>query len=247
MRKIKSKPYEKLAVVYDHLMNHVNYDLWTKYIYMICKDFIKKKSSVLEIACGNGKFSKRFKKYFHDIIVTDISLEMLLMNQDNSPKVCCEMINLPFKKKFDLIYSTFDSINYLTKERDLLKLFIEIKNTLKPNGVFSFDVSLEKNSELYVANHEKNGKYKNVNYGHISIFNKKSRIHRNIFEIKMEDGTIYKEIHKQKIYSFPVYFKLLNKAGLFVVKCYEAFSFKKAKENSKRVQFIVKRIPNALV
>jgi SAM-dependent methyltransferase len=166
---------------------------------------------------------------------------MLLSKQNSFPKVCCEMINLPFKKKFDFIYSTFDSVNYLTKEKELLKLFNEIQKILSDDGIFSFDVSLERNSELYVANHEKRGKDNNVEYDHISIYSKHSRIHRNIFEIKMEDGTIYKEVHKQKIYPFPVYFKLLNQSGLFVLNCLEAFSLKKANKNSKRIQFIVKR------
>jgi len=247
MKKIKVKPYEKLAFVYDHLMNHVNYDLWTKYIYKISKDLVSKDANVLELACGNGKFSNIFIKYYPNILVTDKSIEMLLCKQSTFPKVCCEMINLPFKKKFDLIYSTFDSVNYLTKEKDLYKLFTEIRKVLSDDGIFSFDVSLERNSELYVANHQKIGKDNNIVYDHISLYNKHSKIHRNIFELKMTDGSIYKEVHKQKIYPFPVYFNLLNQAGLFVLNCYEAFSFRKAKENSKRVQFIVKRNSNALI
>jgi len=247
MKKIKTKPYEKLALVYDHLMNHVNYDLWTKFIYKISKDLVSKDSNVLELAGGNGKFTNIFKKYYPNILVTDKSIEMLLSKQTSFPKVCCEMLKLPFKKKFDLIYSTFDSINYLTKEKDILKLFIEVKKILSDDGIFTFDVSLERNSELYVANHEKSGKYNNVEYEHISIYNKQNRIHRNIFELKMDDGTIYKEVHKQKIYPFPVYFNLLSQADLFVLNCYEAFSLRKAKENSKRVQFIVKRNSNALI
>jgi SAM-dependent methyltransferase len=241
LKKIKAKPYEKLALVYDHLMNHVNYDLWTKYIFKIIKDLVSSDAGILELAGGNGKFSNIFKKYYPNILVTDKSIEMLLNKQSSFPKVCCEMISLPFKKKFDLIYSTFDSVNYLIKEKDLLKLFTEVRKILNDDGIFTFDVSLERNSELFVANHEKGGKDNNVEYDHISIYNKHSKIHRNIFELRMKDGTIYKEVHKQKIYPFPVYFNLLNEAGMFVLNCYEAFSFREAKENSKRVQFIVKR------
>lgn len=247
MKKFKAKPYQKLALVYDHLMSHVNYDLWTKYLYKISKDLVSKNADVLELAGGNGKFSNIFKKYYPNILVTDLSLEMLLSKQNSFPKVCCEMKSLPFKKKFDLIYSTFDSINYLTKKKKLLKLFREIRNILTDDGIFTFDVSLERNSELYVANHEKNGKGDSVEYEHKSIYSKSSKIHRNIFEIKMEDGTIYKEIHKQKIYPFPVYFDLLNHSGLFVLNCLEAFTLREANENSKRVQFIVKKNSNAFI
>lgn len=247
MKKIRTKPYEKLALVYNHLMNHVNYDLWTKYIFGISRNLVGKDANVLELAGGNGKFANIFKKYYSNILVTDLSLDMLSSRQNSFPKVCCEMINLPFKKKFDLIYSTFDSINYLLKERDILKLFSEIKMVLSTNGIFTFDVSLERNSELYVANHENNGNDNGIDYEHISIYNKHSKIHRNIFELKMEDGTVFREVHKQKIYPFTTYFNLINKSGLFVLNCLEAFSFRKANENSRRVQFIVKINSNALI
>src|SRR5690606_15420281 len=108
MKKNKAKPYEKLALVYDHLMDHVNYNLWTKYVYNVSRKYVDRNSSVLELAGGNGKFARKFKNYYPDILVTDMSLSMLQNKNDGISKVCCEMTNLPFKKKFNLIYSTFD-------------------------------------------------------------------------------------------------------------------------------------------
>jgi|SRR5690554_2916607 len=247
MKKIKVKPYEKLSVVYDHLMSHVNYTLWTNYVYRVSRKFVNKESSVLELAGGNGKFSKIFKNYYPNIVVTDLSFSMLSSRENGLPKVCCEMTSLPFKKKFDFIYSTFDSVNYLLTKKDLFKLFTEVKNILSDKGIFTFDVSLEKNSEIFVSNHQKTGKTNNITYEHISIYNRYSRIHRNIFEIKMGDGSVYKEIHKQKIYPFRTYFELLSKAGLYVLECFEAFTFKPGNENSKRLQFIVKKNSNAFI
>ncbi len=245
--KIKTRPYEKLALVYDHLMDHVNYNLWTKYVYRLSSKYVSRNSSVLEIASGNGNFSNLFKTYYPNIILTDISFSMLTARKNKLPKICCEMVNLPFKKKFDLIFSTFDSVNYLLNKKLLLKFFSEVKEILDKDGIFTFDVSLEKNSELYLANHEKEGKTNDAEYEHISIYNHRSKVHRNIFKIKMNDGTVFKEVHKQKIYPFNLYFDLLNKAGLFVIECYEAFTFNRANENSKRVQFIVKKDLNAFI
>ena len=37
------------------------------------------------------------------------------------------MISLPFKKKFDFVYATFDSINYLLTQKELQFLFKEIE------------------------------------------------------------------------------------------------------------------------
>ena len=243
---MRVKPYEKLVFVYDHLMSHVNYELWADYLYNISKTYINEKSSILELAGGNGKFSDIFLKFYPNIIISDRSLEMLSSGKNNLSKVCCEMESLPFKTKFDFIYSTFDSINYLTSKKDLLKLFIEVQNILSDDGIFTFDVSLEKNSLRHAGDPLRISRSSNIRYKHLSLYNKNSRIHKNIFEIKF-NGTTYKEVHKQKIYPFELYFDLFERAKLFVINCYEAFSFEKAKPSSQRAQFIVRKINNAVV
>ncbi len=246
MTNLRVKPYEKLASVYDHLMSHVNYELWADYIYEISKPYINRKSSILELAGGNGKFSDIFLKSYPNILITDKSFEMLSSGKNKLPKVCCEMPSLPFKSKFDFIYSNFDSINYLTSKKDLLKLFIEIQNILSEDGIFTFDVSLEKNSMKHAMVPVRTSRKSNIRYKHLSLYNKNSRIHKNIFEIRF-NGTTYREIHKQKIYPFELYFDLIERANLFVINCYESFSFETAKPSSQRAQFVVRKINNAVI
>ena len=246
MNNMRVKPYEKLAFVYDHLMSHVNYDLWADYIYDLSKPFLNKKSSILELAGGNGRFSDIFLKFYPNIIISDRSFEMLSSGKNNLSKVCCEMQSLPFKSKFDFIYSTFDSINYLTSKKELLKLFTEIYNILSEEGIFTFDVSLEKNSLKHAGVPVRTSRSSKIRYKHLSLYNKSSRIHKNIFEIKF-NGNTYKEIHKQKIYPFELYFDLLERANLFVINCYESFSFEKAKPSSQRAQFVVRKFNNAVI
>ncbi len=246
MSNLRVKPYEKLAFVYDHLMSHVNYELWADYIYKISKPYISGKSSILELAGGNGKFSDIFVKHYPNILISDKSFEMLSSAKNKLPKVCCEMPLLPFKSKFDFIYSTFDSINYLTSKKDLLKLFIEIHDIISEDGIFTFDVSLEKNSMKHAMVPVRTSRKSNIRYKHLSLYSKNSRIHKNIFEIKF-NGTTYKEIHKQKIYPFELYFDLLERANLLVINCYESFSFETAEPSSQRAQFIVRKIKNAVI
>ena len=150
------------------------------------------------------------------------------------------MTMLPFKSKFDLIYSTFDSVNYLTSKKSLLNLFKGIKEILKDDGIFTFDVSLERNSLLHVEKPVRKGSCCGISFVHNTSYNKKMRIHKNIFKIKIEND-IFTEVHKQKIYPFELYFDLIDSAGLYVVECMETFSFIKASADSERVQFIVKK------
>ncbi len=131
-RKHRAKIYNEIASIYDYLMRSVDYKYWSDYIYSITKKHVKAKSKVLELAAGNCNFSKYFIKRYPKLIVTDISLKMLQHKQQkNISKVCCSMTDLPFKTKFDLIYSTFDSFNYILTEKELTKLFKTINLSFK--------------------------------------------------------------------------------------------------------------------
>jgi SAM-dependent methyltransferase len=238
----KAPAYDKLAAVYGHIMRKVKYEDWADYIFTLTNDYTKRSSRVLELAGGNCILGNYLAGYYPNLIVTDASLSMLM--EDNIcgvRKVCCDMTSLPFKNKFDLVYSTFDSINYLTSVKKLRKLFKGVAGLLSDNGIFTFDVSLERNSLIHIQEPVRTGKIKDASYVHHSVYDAVKKIHRNIFTITFKDKTTYREIHKQKIYPFEEYFSLIEKSGLYVVSCYEAFTFKNAVSTSVRAQFIVAR------
>lgn len=235
------KIYTKLSAVYNKVMYKVRYDRWSEYLYNIADVYVSSDAEVLELAAGNCNFADYFKEYFPIIFTSDISFQMLSSAENKTiPKVCCDMTRLPFKKKFDLIFSTFDSVNYLLKRNDLKNLFSEVKKILKDEGIFAFDVSLENNSLIHVKKPVRRGNYKGISFVHKSLYSRRSKIHKNIFNIKM-NGKVYTEVHRQKIYPFELYFDLIEKAGLYVVECMEAFSFIKANPESERIQFVVKK------
>ena len=242
------KIYEKLPVIYDQLMKSINYETWAKYIFSIVKPFVSKDELVLELAGGSCKFANYFVKYFPKIIVTDISKNMLQIDKKNlTLKVCSDMSKIPFKMNFDLIYSNFDSINYLTSKKQLLELFKEVSKHLTVNGIFTFDVSLERNSIVHTKIPVRTGNFQGINFNQKSEYNKKSRIHKNIFILKSEHKTL-KEIHRQKIYPFETYFEMLDSAGLYVKHCYNAFTYENGTSDSERVQFITKKVKkNAVI
>jgi SAM-dependent methyltransferase len=242
---VKAKPYEILPLIYPHLMRKIQYKRWSRYLYELLKDECCKNPDVLELGAGDCTFAKYFSGYYPSIIVTDISKPMLQLNPLNLNKICCNMLSLPFKSKFDLIYSNFDSINYLLSQKSLINLFNSISVILKDDGVFTFDVSLEKNSYIHVKRNNREGEYKGLVFKQSSSFNTKSKLHTNKFVLKLANGDEYCEIHKEKIYAFETYFKLIEKTDLYVAGCYETFTFKPGNKNSDRIQFILKKSNNA--
>ena len=221
-------------------MKDVNFDLWTKYVMDIAVNYVNAESSFLELAAGNCVMAGNIKKKFSNLIATDISLPMLKYYfKTDLIKVCCNMIQLPFKKKFDFIYSTFDSINYLLTQRKLESLFREIKFALSESGIFTFDASLERNSLEFTEVQVTEDKYNGYSFKRINSYNKETRIHKNVFYIYDKYGEKFKEVHKQKIYPFETFFNLMDRTGLVVKECYDGFTFRNASSKSERVQFIV--------
>lgn len=238
---MRDKQYTHIAEIYMHLMSTVDYKDWADYIFEICEGYDLKPQLVLELACGTGELAGHLSKLFPKIIVTDISIEMLKLHSNNHNYiVCCDMLKIPFKQKFDLVISTFDSVNYLTNENEIELLFREVNELLSPQGIFTFDVSLEANSIANEKHLNREGKINGIIYKQKSEYDKDAKIHLNYFDLEFADGTKLSEVHKQKIYDFNYYFEVINNCGLYVSECFDAFSFDDADENSERVQFIVK-------
>lgn len=236
------KIYSQLALIYSHLMRSIDYDKWANYIFEISKEIKSNKIFALELACGMGNIAKRIASKFDFYIACDLSFSMLqYFENKNIPRVCCDMTLLPFKQKFNFIFSTFDSINYLTTQEKIKKLLSEVDYCLTDDGLFTFDVSLEANSIKYQRYLNRSGKIDGINYLQKSKYIREERIHYNIFEITLADGHKVKEIHKQKIYRFEDYFKMIDKSNFYVKHCYEAFTFNNANPQSERAQFILKK------
>jgi hypothetical protein len=239
MNKLFSANYSKVCDIYDHMMRKVRYDFWADYINSIAEEYIDENALVLELAAGNCRLAKYLSAYYPKLIATDLSVPMLNKYQNsNFPKVCCDMMSLPFNGKFNLVVSAFDSINYILTKKNLLLFFKEIRRVLSNNSIFTFDVSLEKNSFKHVKDPIRMGSYKGVKYKQETMFDSNKNIHTNFFSITYPNGQVYNEIHTQKIYSLDTYFDTLEKADLAVKDCFDAFTFKNGNENSSRVQFI---------
>src|SRR3989304_4863879 len=126
-----NKNYQSLTLIYSHLMRNIRYDYWADYIYDISSKYVNRKAKALELGAGNGRLAFFMKKYFKDLVISDLSHFMLADSKNNKLKrVCCDMVSLPFNITFDLIYSAFDSVNYLLTTKRMTKLFSEIKNYL---------------------------------------------------------------------------------------------------------------------
>ncbi len=234
----QSKDYTIIAEIYDYLMRKIDYKDWAKYIYDVVREYIEGELIVLELASGTGKLGTAFSIFSSKFVFTDLSNDMLKAVEDDFTKICCDMTLLPFKQKFNTVISTFDSINYLIDDKDIISCINEIEKILTDDGIFTFDVSLELNSQKYLKHLNRKGKYNDFYYIQQSNYDKMNKIHYNTFSIKKDDIE-FKEEHKQRIYSIEEMIEIISQSNLQLLDVFEAFTFEDLHEKSLRAQFVL--------
>lgn len=222
-------------------MKHLDYKNWAEYILDLCDIYHADLNNVLELGAGCGYISNYLCKDFHNYIISDSSVEMLSQNEKINNRCICDMSSLPFKKEFDLIFSIFDSVNYLLTPKAFVKFLIECRKILAPMGIITFDASLENNSRANIKGLNRKGIYKGVKYKQISSYDSETRIHKNIVEMIINEEHFI-ETHFQHIYKFEDYFEFAEKANLKVIDAYDCFSFEDASQKSERVQFVLGKV-----
>ena len=150
--------YSVIAGVYDRINSGVDYERWADYVESLFERFlVGRPELVLDLASGTGSMTLELAKRGYDMIGVDMSEEMLaeaadrmyimiddglLPEEGRRPLFLCQDI-----RELDL-YGTvgaalccLDSLNYLTGEGELLKVFSDVHNYLDPGGLFIFDMN----------------------------------------------------------------------------------------------------------
>lgn len=243
--------YGEFAKIYDDLINEdINYDNMVSRIIEICNEHNIECKDYLDVACGTGNVTVRLAKHFKDIYAVDLSEDMLREafnklkeNRIKGKIICQDMTEMQLNRKFDLITSVLDSTNYITNEDDLEKYFSSVKEHLKDDGIFIFDVnSYYKLSEILGNNI--------YTYSEDDVF----YTWENVFEDNMvsmfltffvKKGELYErfeEEHFERAYKEEELESALSNCGLKVINKFDGYSNNKVQVNSERVVYVVKKI-----
>lgn len=140
--------YEALSSSYDGLMTDVCYPRRVRQLEKHFKKSAIPVRTVLDLACGTGTVSCLLAEAGYAVTATDGSEEMLTQAMQKAAGlerpplfVCQSMPALRLPEQVDAVVSTVDSLNYLTRERDLKETFRRVYGALKPGGRFLFDVN----------------------------------------------------------------------------------------------------------
>lgn len=285
--------YTGFAQVYDIFMDNVPYDEWTNYLVGLLKEYGLHSGLVLELGCGTGSITRRLAAKGFDMIGVDISEEMLEIAREieyNRDFDCSEEFiegnELPERsnilylqqdmREFELygtvsaVVSICDSMNYITSEEDLLKVFQLVNNYLDGGGIFIFDMNtVHKYKDILgdntIAENREDCSFiwdnyyyedKMINEYDVTIFVKVDEEVEDEVEAdkkealnegheKNRDSSVslyekYEELHYQKAYTIDTVIRLIEKAGMEFVTVYDAFTHNPPDEKSERVYFVAR-------
>ncbi|MCF7911806.1 MAG: class I SAM-dependent methyltransferase [Candidatus Cloacimonetes bacterium] len=234
---MEKQAYSLFARYYDEYMAHVDYDSWVNFVLQRYRRSHKHNPErVLELACGTGNIASRLVQRGLVVDATDISAAMLQIAR-TKPFAAnyhqADMLEPSGISEYDIILLLFDSLNYLKHPEDIPKLLTNVSNSLKPGGMFIFDIStirncqenfdgfvnIEDNEQGYVIHESEFDREKLLQSNHITFFIPEGNLYQR-----------YDEHHIQKIYTVANIIEYIKEAGLKLLGVYRL-----AGENSHKV------------
>ena len=139
--------YAALAASYDELTEDVGYEKRADFVERLFRRAERPVRSLLDLACGTGTMTEIFARRGYTVTGADLSPEMLAQAQrklsalDAPPLLLCQpMPRLRLLEPVDAAVCCLDSINYLTKPRDVQHTFARLYDAIAPGGALVFDV-----------------------------------------------------------------------------------------------------------
>jgi len=250
-------PYTRFAEVYDRMGSDRHSIKMTDYCFRIFRKFRIKPINGLDLCCGTGTAAAIFADRGIKMAGLDQSAHMLavaakklglrgvtlyqkslprfkILGQHNSRKT----------RKFDLVTSFFDSLNYLLTERDLKASFRSVYNHLEPGGWFVFDMNTQEALKVIWSGQVYADARDDIAWVWKNEYNAKKRMaycHANFFVRTRDHWERFYEMHTERAYPNAVIKRLLREVGFTVKGYYRCFSFENPKRDAYRICAVVQR------
>ena len=239
--------YRDFARVYDEFMDQTPYDEWLLNILNIFKEYkIDKDTQVLDLGCGTGKMARKLAREGYQVTAVDNSMDMLEIaaseEDDHILYVLQDMVSLELPQQVDAAVSICDCMNYILEEEDLKEAFRRVREFLKEDGVFVFDMNSHYKYKEILARNTFAEDREDASFIWDNFYDEEERINEyqlSLF-IQNEQGTYnkYEELHLQKAYEQEEVVSFLYEAGFSSVRVLDAETMDEVKEDTQRLYYI---------
>ena len=143
--------YDLIASIYHNENRDLDYEQWADFFEkMFTEHMSSRPELVLDLGCGTGKMTLTLARRGYDMTGVDYSPEMLDIARSEAAReelpheilwLCQDMRELDLYGTVDACVCCLDTVNHITKSRDLSKIFSLVHNFLIPDGLFIFDIN----------------------------------------------------------------------------------------------------------
>ncbi len=242
--------YEALAASYDRLTYDIPYAELVKYYKKLWEHYGITPKSILDLACGTGSLSVLFAKEGCSVLGVDASVEMLTeayakaMELDKPPYfIRQKMQRLQLPEPVDFAVCCLDGINYLTRPEDCRETLRRVCRSLKPGGLFVFDINseeklrgldgqvfLDEDDEVYcVWRASFDGQSRICSYG-MDVFQRQGRLWQRT-----------EELHEEYAYTVEELREWLAAAGFENIQVFGDRSLEPPKPGEQRIFFAARK------
>ena len=238
------RAYEALAGAYDALTEDVQYRKRADYLEKLMQKSRIPVHTVLDLACGTGTMTWELARRGYEMIGVDGSAEMLSQAQRKEGEgtaplfLCQSMPRLDLYGTVEAAVCCLDSLNYLTRPRDVQRTLERLRLFIAPGGVLVFDVNTDSklqsmDGQVYIDETEDaccvwRTAYKNglARYD-MDIF---TRVDDDVWERSQET-------HRERIYSLEELTGWLKAAGFTSIRTYGDGVMRKPRADEQRIYF----------
>ncbi len=240
--------YGKFAKVYDALMEDVPYEDMANLIEKEIKEQKIANNIVLDLACGTGTLTGLLKQKGFDMIGADLSMEMLHVAKEKHPDILFlnqSMDDFELYGTAGAICCCLDSINYVTEDGALDKVFHLCNNYLEPGGLLLFDINSEYKFQHVLADNVYAFDNDEVFYTWENFYMPEERLCDFYLTFFVKQGELYSrfdETHTERCYSETEIRNALKRNGFAVKKVLDGYTRNAGNDDSERLFFVCENV-----
>lgn len=243
--------YGRVAEIYDWLMADMPYEQWAAFAEEAWQRFGSGRlRTIVDLGCGTGSTALLLAKRGYDVIGIDISESMLSIAHSKSRDVGSltgdvrwvnqDMRDWEMPEEADAVISFCDSLNYVTEQNDVEKVFQATFRNLRSGGLFLFDVLHSRQFEQYMDMQPFAYDDEDVSYVWFSEYDEERREieHQLTLFVRQRGGDLYEridEVHVERAYDPEWLEAKLKEAGFTFVGQYTDFTWQPPDEESGRI------------
>ena len=150
--------YDIIADHYDIFQSDIDPKVWAGRIDSLVSEFRTSDGEgeggrpiLVDLGCGSGSITLAIKDLGgYEIIGIDRSQRMLGIARQKAPDelwLCQDITSYELYGAADVFIATLDTVNHITDEKALRRLFLSFRDYMAPGGLFIFDAASRKHLE----------------------------------------------------------------------------------------------------